>query len=725
MKKNIFNILIAVSAFFSLAACNNVVFNEESYDIGYLSLSLGMDEDVATKALVSPSQDMAFKIEIYKGDKLVTEVQDHRIVNQDEPISLTIGKYKVKAIYGDNVAGFDKPYYLGETDVTIVTDEVVDAEIVCSLANVKVTVDFDKSIKNNFSSYSVKVGDGSGSELEFSSNMNNIDATGYIPATGDLNWILTLTDSEGKIYNTKGTYDNVKARQHYDLQFALSETSGDTGYAAIRLVVDDTLIEQEYEVELDFSESVLPSYTTNDGFVLTNQMSVMVGDDSKKELTFTAAEGIESFIIVVDEIPQTKSNSRLEFELVEAEQTRLTELLSLGIKAQSIPYGATSAVVDFTDYIKSLPVGNYNLDISVYDTKNHVSECPMDISVLTDVDADILTIDPWAKFAIVTGRYFTPTPPEGLTFMYKKNGASSWTTIDASNITYNSSAKTYDAEIGGLDADSKYIVKAVSAEDTETREVEFTTQSAGTLYNMNFDDWYQSGKVWYPYTSGANPSIWDCANEATASFPFSVSKSYTTPEDTHSMSGRSARLESANVVIKFAAGNLYTGKFGEVLGTEGASLKWGVPFNSRPVALKGYYDYNSGIIDKVDDKYSSMKGQPDKCQILVILTDWTEPFEINTVEGKFVDLSTNNKSIIALAKMESSVTTDGFEEFTLPLEYRDLTRTPTYIVIACCSSYLGDYFTGSTSSLMYVDEFSFEYDVTTLTEAEKEKVNYR
>ena len=308
--------------------------------------------------------------------------------------------------------------------------------------------------------------------------------------------------------------------------------------------------------------------------------------------------------------------------------------------------------------------------------------------------------------------------------MYKKASASSWTSVSSSALKFNTSNKTFETEIGGLDGSTKYLIKAVTAEDTETREVEFTTESAGTLYNMNFEDWYKDGKVYYPYAQGANPSVWDCANTATASFSFSSAKSYTTP-DSHAISGNSARLESENVVIAFAAGNLYTGRFGKIIGTSGASLSWGVPFTSRPVALKGYYDYTSGTINKTKDPYKSMEGKPDNCQILVILTDWNEPFEINTSESHFVDLSTKNKSIIAIGKMESSVTTNGFVEFTMPLEYRDLTRTPKYIVIACCSSYLGDYFTGSTDSLMYVDEFSFEYDVTKLTDEQKAKVNYK
>ena len=724
MKRYIYNILMSVSVLLAMAACNDVVLSEALQETGYLGVSLGMDDEVTTKAVVAPSQDMAFRIEVYKGTELVTEVADHRTVSQSAPIVLRVGKYKVKAVYGDNKAGFDAPYYIGETEVTITKDDFSTADITCTLANVMVTVDFEQSIKDNFKSYSVFVEDGTGAGITFSSTSANLDAVGYIPATGTLKWKLTLVNNEGENYVANDAYTDVKARQHYDLKFGLSENVGAGGYAAIKLVVDNTLIEQEFEIELDFSESELPKVSTNDGFELTNEMSVIVGDATKKELTFNAAEGIRSFVLALDDEVQTRASDMVWYELVEASPDVISALAAKGIKTASIQHGATSVVIDITDYISSLPTGNFNIDATLYDYKGHVVKCPMDFSIISDVDADMVSLTPWAKFAIAKGKYFAQTAPEGTTFMYKKVSDAAWTTLPASAITINSASKTFEAEIGGLDAGTSYLIKAVSAADTDTREVEFQTESAGNLYNMNFENWYQDGKVYYPYAKGANPSVWDCANTATASFSFSASKSYTTP-DSHSISGNAARLESENVVIAFAAGNLYTGRFGEIIGTSGASLHWGVPFTSRPVALKGYYDYTSGTINKTKDPYKSMSGTPDKCQILVILTDWNEPFEINTSEGKFVDLSVNNKSIIALGKMESEVTTNGYVEFTLPLEYRDLDRTPKYIVIACCSSYLGDYFTGSTESLMYVDEFSFEYDVTKLTDQQKAKVHYK
>jgi hypothetical protein len=98
----------------------------------------------------------------------------------------------------------------------------------------------------------------------------------------------------------------------------------------------------------------------------------------------------------------------------------------------------------------------------------------------------------------------------------------------------------------------------------------------------------------------------------------------------------------------------------------------------------------------------------DRCQIQVILADWDTPFRVNTNAGEFVDVQ-NDPHIIAHAMLESDVATDGYQEFELELEYRDMTRTPKYVVISACGSYLGDYFTGGTGSLMYVDEFEFVY----------------
>ena len=115
-----------------------------------------------------------------------------------------------------------------------------------------------------------------------------------------------------------------------------------------------------------------------------------------------------------------------------------------------------------------------------------------------------------------------------------------------------------------------------------------------------------------------------------------------------------------------------------------------------------------------------MEGAVDICQIQVFLTDWEGQFRINTNERVFVDVD-NDPNIIAYGKIESNVNTstkdnlvNGYEPFTIKLDYRDLTRRPTMIVIVAAASKYGDYFTGGLGSTLYVDEFSFVYDPSEL-----------
>lgn len=721
MKRNIYSILIAVFAAFLLGACNDVLISEREQGRGYLSVSLQKDDFIYTKAVSAPSEDMTFNVQVFSGETMVASFDDHRAVNQNTPLSLPVGTYKVVASYGDNTqAGFDNPAYSGETEVHVAADQMVEAEIVCTLSNVMVTVGFDNQIKDHFTSYSAFIEDGNGNGVTFGNAEGNLDAVAYIPASGIIKLNLTLTNRENKVYNVSRVYSNVKAQQHYKFNFTMAPSTGETGYGAIRIVVDDTMIDQTLDLELDFSDSVDPSFTTNSGFRPSEEMTFMIGDSTPKVLSFDAPEGIESLTLSMNPEALTRAAvASMHYELVEASQDLINRLTANGFKLTSIARGATSATIDITDFITHLATGEYVLNIALYDAKGHAANCNMNITIMADVEADMVSVEPWAKFAVVKGKYFSQTTPDGLTFMYKKSSDASWTSFPASSVKVDASSKSYEAEIGGLDANSKYLIKAVTAGETDTREMEFSTESAENLYNMSFDDWYQDGKVWYPYKSGANPSVWDSANKATSSFGGST----TTPEESNVVSGKAARMESKYVVIAFAAGNIYTGQFGAVQGL-GATLDWGASFSSRPMALRGHYNYSPASINRTKSPYENMKGTMDKCQIMVLLTDWDKQFPINTTEGNFVDLN-NDSGIIAMGKLESDEATGGYREFVLPIEYRSTTRKPKYVVVVACSSYLGDYFTGGEGSVLYVDEFSFEYDATKLSDEQRAKINYR
>ena len=83
---------------------------------------------------------------------------------------------------------------------------------------------------------------------------------------------------------------------------------------------------------------------------------------------------------------------------------------------------------------------------------------------------------------------------------------------------------------------------------------------------------------------------------------------------------------------------------------------------------------------------------------------------INTTKEIFLDIK-NDKNIIAYGDLQDGAGTGGqYKEFEIKFNYRGLSRKPKYILIVAAASKYGDYFSGSTSSVLYVDEFSLSYD---------------
>ena len=331
------------------------------------------------------------------------------------------------------------------------------------------------------------------------------------------------------------------------------------------------------------------------------------------------------------------------------------------------------------------------------------------------VDLSVSSVNVWCYHADVEASYDGTGTPY---IEYRQQGSEQWTRADdisVDGLVITASIPGGDTSVETaerLSAGTAYEVR-VCTEDAQSSPVAFTTGTPDQIENMGFDNWYQNGKVWYP-NAAANVKIWDTANGGTG---FLGGTNPTQPEysflaTTDPDNKAAAKLQSMKVGM-FAAGNLYTGEFIKVStsGGLGAQLNWGTPFTARPRALKGHYSYSPAEIGEAKPPYESLKGQMDKCQLLVILTDMDDPFTVDTANGIFFDQTPANKDIIAYAKYESDEDTGGqYREFSLELEYWRPDATPEYAIVIACASYLGNYFTGGVGSVMYVDEFEFIYD---------------
>ena len=135
-------------------------------------------------------------------------------------------------------------------------------------------------------------------------------------------------------------------------------------------------------------------------------------------------------------------------------------------------------------------------------------------------------------------------------------------------------------------------------------------------------------------------------------------------------------------------------------------------FESRPTKLHGFVHYTPGKVNYDSSKAPLKKGETDQNDVYIALSDKSTPYTVSTGAGTFIDYD-KDPNIIAYGKLSDSDrgTTNGeWREFTIDLKYRDLTRKPKYIIIVASASRYGDYFVGSTSSVMYVDDFSLIYD---------------
>lgn len=349
--------------------------------------------------------------------------------------------------------------------------------------------------------------------------------------------------------------------------------------------------------------------------------------------------------------------------------------------------------------------GGLALKVTVDGTLND-KEHIIDIIDLPVQSVEVTTgsVNPWAMFAYVNGEYTTESAPEGLGFQYRKASETEWTDF-AGEISYE--GKTFSARITGLEPETLYEFRAVSAQDRrEDNAVQFTTEAADQLPNFNFDSWYKDGKNWYANADMGDNYFWDSGNKGANTLS---EVNPTSPEETFVVSGKAVRMESKYVILAFAGGNIYSGSFGSVSGL-GASINFGRPYTCRPTALHGWYSYAPKAIDKVKAPYEDLKGTMDVGKIYVALTDWSSPFNVNTNTGTFF-VPDEDPAVIAYGELEIPENSNGeYKEFTIDLEYRDLERIPTHVLVVATASKYADYFTGGVGSTMYIDEFEFLFE---------------
>lgn len=323
-------------------------------------------------------------------------------------------------------------------------------------------------------------------------------------------------------------------------------------------------------------------------------------------------------------------------------------------------------------------------------------------TVYTEVVAEAVTtvsVDAWTCVAWVNGQ-----AEAGLDngVEYRIAGSEQWTRVPAADVTHDGG--TFKARIAHLSPQTDYETRAYSA-DNYGAILTFTTGQELQLPNSSFDDWWLDGRIWCPWNQDGIP-YWGSGNKGAAT----VGSSNTVPtDDTPTGTGRAAKLETKWVVVKLAAGNIFTGDYVRTDGTNGV-LSFGREFTQRPVRLQGQYKFTPAIIDHTSTDFKYLMGQPDTCIVWMALIDSPQPFEIRTNPRDRQLFNPDAPEVIAYGKMEQSDGVASWVPFDFELSYRSTSRVPRYIIVCASASKYGDYFSGGSGATLYLDDLKLVYD---------------
>ncbi len=325
--------------------------------------------------------------------------------------------------------------------------------------------------------------------------------------------------------------------------------------------------------------------------------------------------------------------------------------------------------------------------------------------------------------------FATGVAGETMGFRCRRAGEEEWLPVEDVAVDGGSFSARMPAE-----AETSYEVMAFCGAD-ESEPVSVTTGIERQLPNNGFEQWCTVKDIVYPYAAGDDP-FWGTGNMGAAL----GNKTLTNEgEPRPGSEGRcGADLQSQFVGLggtigKFAAGNLFVGEYIRNAVTNGV-LTFGRSFVQRPTRLRFWAKFQQGPITRLKSKPagSDIKlGDPDIGHVYIALGTWGATPEKVARYGKDADgtqvgtadspicidtrsvatfFDANGEDVIAYGEKVFDAPVDGWTEFTIELDYRRYDVAPTNIMVVCTASRWGDYFTGSESNRLWLDDFVLEYD---------------
>lgn len=688
---------------------------------GFLNLSIGVSDkvNVVSRSLSEEEQtilEQDCKVRIYSGETLVQKYQG--IDKVPAQIQLVSGDYAVRVTAGDSVAAsFEQRFFEGKKDFSIEKGAVSTVEVNCGIANTVVAIVWDESLKEIFKEdYQVTVTSSTG-ELVYSSA--NADAKGYFSLPEDnrkLTCKFRATTLGGKTYESSSELSDLSPATLYNLTYSYKETEvGPTGGAALNIKVEEVPLGDTYTITLKQRPVIMCKDVDGQSYDLEQPMYLELNTQADYSIQVSTSSALTSLIFRNERFMEWGGSAN-QLDILTLNEQDMETWKNVGISVsdkKQTSNGDVWTVCFAKDLIAKMTAeeGSVETTIEAVDAegKSRVTVWNIVASNATVKTSETKPYEVWTSKAtlhaeILREMLFTPK------FRYRVKGEQEWTTVDA-----DLSANSFSKEITGLAPSTIYEYQAMDGDQASSVTCEFTTEAVAQFPNASFESWSGDSPK-YIFGSGED-MFWDSGNEGAST----IGGNITLPDGTYKHSGNySARLKSQVIITQFAAGNMFIGKYlkTEMSGLTGNGvLGFGRPFASRPKALHGYIRYESGVVDKGGDKIKN--GSQDKGIIYIALTSGEgESFDdgstwaciVRTKSQKFFDKNAANVVAYGEQIWEGNTEGDGMVEFTIPLDYRKLDEVPNRIVLVAAASQFGDYFQGSSSSVMWLDDMELIYE---------------
>lgn len=661
-----------------------------------------------------------------------------------EGLNLTTGSYLAEAWVGDSIpASWDGIRYHGTTPFDITTGATTPVDVVCTVRNTLVSLTLSDKLADVLHDVSVTIAlndgitDGSHS-LTFEGE--TLAAKGYYminSRTQGFTWTIKGTDNTGKEFTRTGEYKDPDIAEapylaratEYQFNVKYDATGGDIeiGGAYFDIVVNPEPVEGTVQ---DVLIALAPEIVGIDDLDITRPILGEPGNVGRKSIHVIGSSTLSSVIISGNIL--TAAGLEKDYDLLKMDDSYKATLQNAGInfmafdnRNEPVDGEVTNLRLNLEEALtNALPVGEYELDIQATDDLGKTSSTVISINISNAPGQLLETTDDDVSYTTATLSATVSKPGTRMGFEVKYVGSArsyeDWTFVEG---TLNGSTLT--AKLSDLKTDSEYTYRLVIDEYTSPTELTFTTLSYPQLPNAGFEDWFEGKADPSNYDgtqlpcSDPNNRFWDCGNHGSMKMNINV----TTPDETIKHSGRySIKLKSdfPNFVGvgKFAAGNVFAGKYLKTDGTDGV-LGWGRPFEYtvRPKALKGYVRYEPQAV--TDTKLDYVKeGDLDNGIIYIALVtgDTMDDAEFPgwpvIVKTKTAQLfNPNGSNVVAYGEkvFDSATPGDGMIEFEIPLNDVNGSLEVKNIVVVASASRYGDYFTGGRGSTMWLDDLELVY----------------